>query len=68
MIEERIEKMKRMEDFSYTTEQGTVNHMDLSLMRRMSEEEKRQITDAFNRLVQELCIKYARKPAPEARA
>lgn len=40
--------------------------MDWSLVRSMSEEERQQRKAAFNRMAQEIRIKYARKAALEA--
>lgn len=57
--EEIRERMQKMEDFTFTASTGAKVTMDLSLLRSMSEEEREASRASFNRLTQQLRIKYA---------
>lgn len=62
-VEEMRTRMARMEDFSFTAGTGVKVTMDLSLLRSMSEEERRAARARFDALAAELRRKYARAVA-----
>lgn len=59
-------KMEDYQDRTYIDKYGVKITIDWSLVRSMSEEERQQRKAAFNRLAQEMRIKYARKAAMQA--
>ena len=62
--EEMRAQMARMEDFSFTASTGAKVTMDLSLLRSMSEAERKAARARFDALANELRRKYARPAAP----
>lgn len=60
MRDEDIERMRRMEDFTFTASTGATVHMDFSLLRSMMPEEREARRRNFERVAQEIRIKYAR--------
>lgn len=60
MKPEDIEKMRRMEDFTFTASTGATVHMDFSLLRSMTPEEREARRMNFERVAMEIRIKYAR--------
>ena len=60
MKAEDIERMRRMEDFTFTASTGATVHMDFSLLRSMTPEEREGRRRNFDRVAQEIRIKYAR--------
>lgn len=60
MRDEDIERMRRMEDFTFTASTGATVHMDFSLLRSMTPEEREARRRNFERVAQEIRIKYAR--------
>ncbi len=57
------ENMRQMRDFSLVASTGVTVKMDLSLLRSMSEEERKAARQRFDALASELRIKYARQAA-----
>lgn len=66
MTQEQIEKARRMEDFTFTASTGATVHMDFSLLRSMTPQERQARKDGFNRLAQELRMKYAKAATTSA--
>lgn len=60
MRDEDIERMRRMEDFTFTASTGATVHMDFSLLRSMTPEEQEARRRNRDRVAQEIRIKYAR--------
>lgn len=58
--------METMQDRTYIDRYGVKITMDWSLVRSMSEAERQQRRDNFNRLAQEIRLKYARRAAAQA--
>lgn len=58
--------MEKMQDVTYIDRWGVKITMDWSLVRSMSEAERQQRRDNFNRLAQEIRLKYARRAAAQA--
>lgn len=58
--------MEKMQDVTYIDRYGVKITMDWSLVRSMSEAERQQRRDNFNRLAQEIRLKYARRAAAQA--
>ena len=58
--------MEKMQDVTYIDRYGVKITMDWSLVRSMSEAERQQRRDNFNRLAQEIRLKYARRAATQA--
>ena len=56
MRDEDIERMRRMEDFTFTASTGATVHMDFSLLRSARRRN-------FERVAQEIRVKYARLAA-----
>ena len=63
MKAEDIERMGRMEDFTFTASTGATVHMDFSLLRSMTPEELAARRRNFERVAQEIRVKYARLAA-----
>lgn len=66
MTKEQIEKAKRMEDFTFTASNGATIHMDFSLLRSMTPEEREARARETQRVLHEMYIKYVVRPAMEA--
>ena len=58
--------MEKMQDRTYIDRYGVKITMDWSLVRSMSEAERQQRRDNFNRLAQEIRLKYAKRAAVQA--
>ena len=58
-IEERRAKARAMEDYTFIASTGVKVTMDFSLLRSMSEEERRYNRARFERVAREMTIKYA---------
>lgn len=58
--------METMQDRTYIDRYGVKITMDWSLVRSMSEAERQQRRENFNRLAQEIRLKYARRAAAQA--
>lgn len=65
MNAEQIEKMRHMEDFTFTASTGATVHMDFSLLRAMTPEEREARRRNFERVAMEIRIKYARAAQEE---
>ena len=63
MKAEDIERMRRMEDFTFTASTGATVNMDFSLLRSMTPEERAARRRNFERVAQEIRVKYARLAA-----
>lgn len=57
--EERRQKARAMEDYEFTASTGVRVIMDFSLLRSMSEEERRYNRARFDRVCREMTMKYA---------
>jgi hypothetical protein len=58
--------MEKMQDVTYIDRYGVKITLDWSLVRSMSEAERQQRRDNFNRLAQEIRLKYAKRAAAQA--
>ena len=57
--EEMRENLREMRDFTFVASTGATVHVDCSLLRSMSPQERQERRARFDRLAQELRLKYA---------
>lgn len=60
-VEEMRENARQMKDYTFTASTGATVHMDFSVIRAMSEEERRAARAEFDAVAREIIMKYHHK-------